>query len=462
MYDDPTVFVSVICLASLGLALFVSMSPPFRFKVAGGLAVPLFFLPGLPLSVGQICFLLMGAVVLVDRRIVGHATSVTVLLSLVTLATLLSTIWSPDIDEATGEILRLLMFSSLIYYAVALARQNLENLDHALAWAAPWLMLQAILVIAFRLSPDSETAFLQSRFATVIVGPFARSLFNGSPNNVLDPVKSGGLFVNANVASMYGGISLFVLLILYRRTNNKIWLFAATFVWASVFFTGSKTGIALAIAMPVLAFLMSRLRSKSGVQYLALSAVVTLPATLSLIQKSLLQVAPGFSGESENSYATRTEIWTAAASMFEDRPLYGLGFGGWEERIGTYIGRSDYPPHNILIDAWSKTGIIGVLAVSCFLGIILIRYIVVARSANDKQLLQVNAYGMAAWSWVFIHGMGDNTGIYGEWKSMFLLATLIGYQTVAVDLASRKPLDSQRFTDSSAKLEGLINAAPRV
>lgn len=47
--------------------------------------------------------------------------------------------------------------------------------------------------------------------------------------------------------------------------------------------------------------------------------------------------------------------------MFWQHPLIGLGYGGWQIKIGIlgaqYGVRPDWPPHNSIIEAWATAGI---------------------------------------------------------------------------------------------------------
>ena len=67
----------------------------------------------------------------------------------------------------------------------------------------------SLLVVAFRLSPDLEDRFLRSPVARFLINPNAleAALDGTEPNNVSDPKKSGGIFLNANTAVLYTAMS---------------------------------------------------------------------------------------------------------------------------------------------------------------------------------------------------------------------------------------------------------------
>ena len=208
--------------------------------------------------------------------------------------------------------------------------------------ASPFVIVQSVMVILFRVAPSIESAFLQgSSFGSLLVGPAAANLYTVDANNVLDPAKAGGLFVNANVASMVEGV-IALLCFAFAGLRHRYMVFTGGLALISVFFTGSKTGLALAIMLPVLAGALYPLverRFELAIPLLALGVVGTL-----LLPEGLGIVFPNYGKASSDSFDTRETLWTAAASLFQQHPIAGLGYGGWAEVIGQYVGRSDYPP----------------------------------------------------------------------------------------------------------------------
>ena len=101
-------------------------------------------------------------------------------------------------------------------------------------------------------TPPSEAWFLRSSAADWLVGPAADALFSGMRNNVLDPAKAGGLFVNGNAASLLGGLSLLGFLVAHRLGHGRRHLLGAAVCLAGVVMTGSKTGLVLVVALPLL------------------------------------------------------------------------------------------------------------------------------------------------------------------------------------------------------------------
>ena len=68
-----------------------------------------------------------------------------------------------------------------------------------------------------------------------------------------------------------------------------------------------------------------------------------------------------------NSLLERTRLWTATLRMLRDHPLFGGGLSGFKQAIAPYGVRQSTAedviyPHNILLNAWTETGILGVIA----------------------------------------------------------------------------------------------------
>lgn len=67
-----------------------------------------------------------------------------------------------------------------------------------------------------------------------------------------------------------------------------------------------------------------------------------------------------------NTLVGRSYLWSATLQMLRDHPIFGAGLAGFTERLGPYwnAGHTDrfIDPHNILLNFWSETGILGVIA----------------------------------------------------------------------------------------------------
>ena len=67
-----------------------------------------------------------------------------------------------------------------------------------------------------------------------------------------------------------------------------------------------------------------------------------------------------------NTLVGRIPLWQATIQLLRDHPIFGAGLSGFETRIApywnaTHIDRFIYP-HNILLNFWVATGVVGVVA----------------------------------------------------------------------------------------------------
>jgi O-antigen ligase len=98
---------------------------------------------------------------------------------------------------------------------------------------------------------------------------------------------------------------------------------------------------------------------------LAASAAAALAVTRIPSIWSRIAVEVDFSNPS-NTLVGRFQLWSAALRMLRDHPLFGAGLSGFASRLGPYWNATHadrfVDPHNILLNFWSETGILGVVA----------------------------------------------------------------------------------------------------
>jgi hypothetical protein len=326
---------------------------------------------------------------------------------------LLALAWSPDPRSGLQLIVVLGQFAATLLVLSAAVRREPEALRR-LQWAYwPWVVVEIVLVVVFRLLPGVEHAFLHS-----IAGLFAgqntiAGLFGDHRNNVLDPAKAGGVFVNANVAAMFLGVNGLAALALssVTRTRWVRWVGIAALV--AVPFTGSKSATILAVVLPAVAFGIRRLTRTwliglAGLACAATAMVIIVPP----LRTALLE---------------RSAIWGFGVESFRAHPLLGLGYGGWQAGFSRYAAThhisQSFPPHDVLLAAWANTGLAGLAVTALFFALTLrafVRYPVGGPFA---------AYGGAAIAWILVQGLGENTDVFGDIHLIPITALLIAYAT---------------------------------
>ncbi|MEQ4300135.1 O-antigen ligase family protein [Plantactinospora sp. B6F1] len=399
------------------------------------LALPqVYLLPrgSVDIALGTVVALLLAPVILFAargesvRRLLRLAL-VRILLLLLALR-LLTLAWSPEPRAGLQSITLLGQFVVTLVLMSAVAGYGTAPLRGLQLWYWPWVLFEAGLVVVFRVLPGLEDAFLHS-----IAGYFAgqnavAALFGDNPNNVLDPAKAGGVFINANVAAMFLGINGLAAFALAALTGARWVRVVGVVALLAVPFTGSKSATVLVVALPAAAYGLHRLRRyPTGVlrRYL-LIATVPLGAALAL----LFTLNRGFLDALLEAFAGRSVIWRFGAEAFRDSPLLGLGYGGWNLGFAAYADQHDiwrvFPPHNILLGAWAVTGIAG-LALTVGFFVVAFR-LVARRMSTHGQVPRVYLVCVGtALAWILVQGLGENTDIFGDIHLIPIVAVLVAY-----------------------------------
>lgn len=346
---------------------------------------------------------------------------------------MLSIVWSSDIYLGIRTVSYLLPFLFIFLTTYEISKNNSElYFIKILVVYSFFLVVEAVLVILFRLQPNLETLFLNSNISQIFIKPNVITQFGTViRNNVLDPTKSGGFFLNANVAAAFLGINMYVLYGIYKAYSSKVLKNISIFLWIAILFTGSKIGIILDILFPLTAFLIVNFKVFNKVTYSNLVKLLFLILILAIGIFGIVSYAEGkfFIYDAEHTFNVRLMIWKHAWFQFQLHPILGQGFGGWEATYPQYaqtVGLSpSYPPHNTLIYLWSQSGILAfVLGVLFIIDIILFFWNGLRN--DDKQVKILSLYFMFAFLWLFIQGFGENYGIIGEEHMQPILAVALG------------------------------------
>lgn len=352
---------------------------------------------------------------------------VRVLLALIAVR-MLALLWSPDPRSGLQPIVVLGQFAVTVALMAQVLRHEpgLVRLLHWLYW--PWVAAEAALVVLFRAAPGAEDWFLRTTAGYFAGHNTVGALFGEGRNNVLDVVKSGGVFVNANVAAMFLGVNGLAAIALAVLTRQRWLRVLGVALLLTVPFTGSKSATVLTVVLPAAAFgiqQLTRAAAPAVRRKLLAGSLAGGTAAIAL----LLVVSAGLRDAMVDAFVGRTIIWRFGAEQFREHPVLGLGFGGWDDGFGPYAAAEglyrSFPPHNVLLAAWANTGLAGLLLSAAFFALaawLCARRL--SRGNGDRRLVPFVA---AAIAWVFVQGMGENTDIFGEIHLIPILSLLIAY-----------------------------------
>ncbi len=359
-------------------------------------------------------------------------------LLLLTAAQILSLRWSPQPLLGVRSLVYLLPLPLAALALYRLGRERPAVAETCLRALLLGSALEAVLVIAFRVLPSVEIAFLEHPLARLFVPPNTlEALFYTGRNNVLDVAKAGGLFVNANIASAYLGMSAIAAWYLAESTRTTALRVVAVLDWGAVLFTGSKAGLLCALAVPLALAALRALRAR---RIRPLTLVVAPLAIGGLCALVALRddLFDDFGYSTLATIGSREEIWRYALLMISQHPFAGLGFGGWEQRFEIHSsligGATTIPAHNSLFILWLQSGLPGVL---CGLGLVACIYGALTQAARSRDARTAAlALGVGgAFTWYFAQGLGENFGLIGEVHMTPLLGALLGYVCARYDAA---------------------------
>lgn len=351
-----------------------------------------------------------------------------------------SLMWSPDRKLGLQPIGYFMQFLVIFAAVVTEGRREESAISRLLVVTLGFGLIQALSIVMFRVIPGLKLEFYLSSVAKWFISPkgIHIMLLKGQ-DNVLSAGKSGGMFgLDADICAPFLGILAFIafgLALQYRRR----WLAVLGLIFlGAVPFAGSKAGLMLAVALPILALqaISWQYRRWRSVLRLAMLGIVLGgivawlgPRAFEASEVGGYRVLSALLVRSDVTLRTREKIWAFAPQVFAEHPFLGQGFGGWEKSILPYarkVGLSEghFPPHNTIIYLWSQGGLLAALFGLGFICEVL--------SLGWRQMRQPNeaAFGFAlamtfGFLWSFVQGMGENYGLLGDVHMSPLLACML-------------------------------------
>jgi len=78
-----------------------------------------------------------------------------------------------------------------------------------------------------------------------------------------------------------------------------------------------------------------------------------------------------------NTIQSRLDLWSATLKLISQRPIFGAGLSGFHDRIAPYFTHlhtqaNFIDPHNIVLNFWVETGLLGLVSMAWILGTALV------------------------------------------------------------------------------------------
>jgi O-Antigen ligase len=172
------------------------------------------------------------------------------------------------------------------------------------------------------------------------------------------------IYSTANAVALYvvPVVALAISLALYgnreERWGGAAFVVIGTIVTALSFSRGGYLALAAVVLGAVL--LHRRRLLMLGVAVVGLVALALVPP----IRHRILIETQNVYG---NTIQSRIDLWTAAVKLIEHRPIFGSGLSGFQQMAAPYYTHfhtqaNFIDPHNIVLNFWVETGILGLIA----------------------------------------------------------------------------------------------------
>lgn len=244
--------------------------------------------------------------------------------------------------------------------------------------------------------------------------------------------KALGTFGNPNFISSFMGIFVTALFgVSFSKGISKIYRFIIfALIVAGVYTiteTGSQQGAVVAAGgMTIVVFFY--LRAKFIKQIVSGTYALLLIAFSFIAVLGMLQIGPLTKFLYKQSVSLRGEYWQAGINMGLSNPLFGVGLDSYGTFYRTYRNESatvvpgvntiSDAAHNIFIDVFASTGLVGLISYLTLLSLILVQSIKYSRKSRQfdpifvvlfscwlayqaQCVISINQIGIAIWGWLF-------------------------------------------------------------
>lgn len=307
----------------------------------------------------------------------------------------MSLVWTRQMDAAMTELRTLILEPTLFYCLFRAIRPTKESLIR---------FVDALMIAGLLVSVLGLLAYMQGD-AIITAEGGARRLASvyGSPNNV---------------ALLLGRTMPFALAFLLVKTDRRRRAFAAAalfFMGIALVLTQSVGALILGIPASAIVILFGRYRRQA---ILSVGAVGVIAAAGFAM---LSQVSARFANILDFTTGTnffRLRLWESAVEIIRDHPITGIGLDQFLYRFSGEYVRPDAVwdpdlshPHNVILDFWTRLGIIGVFLFAA-IQISFWRSVVAALNLfrqQDRTLFALALGLMGSMAGLLAHGFIDNS-----------------------------------------------------
>lgn len=193
--------------------------------------------------------------------------------------------------------------------------------------------------------------------------------------NSEEPKRALSFFTHPNFYALFAAPLLALLLPdLKNIILNRRWLYAAAWIVGALglFFSLSRAGW-LGLATAAAVYLI--MEGNKNITRVALAAVIVMVIVIISTPTLRYRILLPFYGE--KSAVSRLSLWTTGWEGIKKHPVTGLGLTGFAQnwpRLNTDPNLDTHNfPHNIFLNFWVETGLLGLLSLTGLLGLVIWR-----------------------------------------------------------------------------------------
>jgi putative inorganic carbon (hco3(-)) transporter len=219
------------------------------------------------------------------------------------------------------------------------------------------------------------------------------------------------IYTTANALALFLGplIAVAASLAMYSTDRPARFASAAFLIIAvpSMLLSFSRGGY-LAIAAVVIGLALSHRR-----RVWLLTGTATVGVLVALIPPIFHRISVEFQNVNGTTFfgrAGRLELWSATLKMLREHPIFGAGLSGFADRVAPFWNPTHperfIDPHNILLNFWVETGVLGVIA---FAWIMVVAFRVTWRGwrASEPDWQSIELGVLLALVAIVVHGLVD-------------------------------------------------------
>lgn len=168
--------------------------------------------------------------------------------------------------------------------------------------------------------------------------------------------------------------------------------------------------------------------------------VVVGGAAFALSSSVRRRVLVEFGSSGNNTVLLRKPLWLSTLNLLRHRPLQGGGLDGFKKTVQQYAvdgyNQDLIYPHNLFLDFWSETGILGLIAIVWY-GVQVVRLGIRGAFRTDSPWVRALSLGLLGLVLTFlVHGIGDVPYFKNDQALAFW--TLVGIQLGALSVVARR------------------------